>query len=536
MSELDGSGATIGGRYELLSKLGQGGMGAVYDAKHLATGRRVALKLISPELAEHPRVRSRFEIEARALAKIDSDHVAQVLDAGFDEARASPFLVMELMRGEDVEAVLKRVGPLAPEVAMRVFVQACRGLDRAHQVGIVHRDIKPANLFLAQVEDEQVRVKVLDFGIAKVIAPDDPDSGAISLVQSGMLVGSPVYMSPEQARGRGGVDQKSDLWSLSVVLYEMLCGQAPHEKTESLGDLIIAVCTEPSPPIRSFAPWVPEAIERLLMRALALDSDQRFQSAKDLIAAAKDLTGGKLELDLGAFVPADRSLPDVEKPAVAASHAAPSATLVDPALQSATAPVAASAPPPPAPSLSLSPKPASVPAPVAAPHSVVAGARPERHEDAEPPATRVMVLGALGVVIGAGVSLAIGLSVIGAARPTASAAPAGPDATASAAPNASTLSSAAAPSATAAAEVTASATATATVAPSATSSASAAVSSSAAASSSALRPVWSGTNVPPTATAPTAPPPTATATAPTATATAPPKPSTAPTIATPYDL
>ena len=209
-----------------------------------------------------------------------------MLDVGRDEATGAPYLVMEYLVGEDVQQLSERLGPVAPDLALRVGVQALLGLGRAHAQGIVHRDVKPANLFLTERDGGEVRVKVLDFGIAKVTT-GELESGEKKrpITRTGSFVGSPLYMSPEQTRGKGMVDHRSDLWSLGIVIYQMLAGRTPFDHIESLGDFIVAVRGTPVDPIRLHAPWVDPVIARAVERALVIEPAARYQSAEEMRAA-----------------------------------------------------------------------------------------------------------------------------------------------------------------------------------------------------------------------------------------------------------
>ncbi|WP_437965895.1 cytochrome c peroxidase [Sorangium sp. So ce260] len=282
MTDINLINTTLDQRYLILGLLGEGGMGAVYEARHLGTGRRVAVKVITSKLAQDDAVMARFEREARAAGAIESEHIASVLDSGRDRATGLPFLVMELLSGEDVDQLLRRLGPLPPELALCIVAQACMGLIKAHDARVLHRDIKPANLFLARRDGGEFSVKLLDFGVAKIQA-DDSFEHHQELTATSNLIGSPIYMSPEQARNMKDVDGRTDLWSLGIVLFKMLAGRTPYRNSRGLGELIVAICSVPAPPIQSLAPWVPYEVAEIVHRALQIDRNLRFQSAEELL-------------------------------------------------------------------------------------------------------------------------------------------------------------------------------------------------------------------------------------------------------------
>lgn len=280
-------GTVVDSKYQIVRRLGQGGMGAVYEARHLGTGRRVALKVIVPEalLGGDRDIIPRFQREARASGAIDSQHVVQVLDTGVDPQTNTPYLVMEHLTGEDVQQLVRRVGPLAPDVVLRIMAQACSGLSRAHQEGIVHRDIKAANLFVARREAGELVVKILDFGIAKVRADPMAASAHHGITRTGSMLGSPLYMPPEQVTGTKDVDPRADIFSLGVTMYEALCGVTPNHECETIGTLILAICSGKGQPIQQRAPWVPRGVAAIVEKALALEPSARFQTTAEMHAA-----------------------------------------------------------------------------------------------------------------------------------------------------------------------------------------------------------------------------------------------------------
>ncbi len=300
----------IGQKYRLVRELGAGGMGAVYEGLHTGVGKRVAVKLLHPHLLElDPNTLTRLEREARLAGSLESPHIAQVFDVGIDEASGSPFLVLEYLEGLDLEQTIDATGPLPYSIALRVAAQACVGLKKAHAAGVVHRDIKPANLFMTQREDDVV-VKLLDFGIAK---PYDEANkiDSPSLTRTGSLIGSPLYMSPEQARGLKTLDHRADLWSLGVALYTMLVGHPPNNHVESLGDLIFSICSQPAPSVRTIDPSIPESVADIVKRSLAIAPDDRYPSAEAMYEALVEALG------TGAKGSARHAIASIELPAVA---------------------------------------------------------------------------------------------------------------------------------------------------------------------------------------------------------------------------
>ncbi|AUX38398.1 MULTISPECIES: serine/threonine-protein kinase [Sorangium] len=306
-------GQVLDGKYTIVRLLGQGGMGSVYEAIELVSDRRVAIKVIRAEKKLSDDLVRRFRREAKAAMAAASPHIAQVLDAGVEPATGAPYMAMEYLAGGDLEDLLRRLGPLPPDLALRIVGQACMGVQHAHGAGIVHRDIKPANLFLAHGHGGEIVVKVLDFGIAKIRT--DPAYGidTTGLTSSGTLLGSPVYMSPEQARGIKTIDHRTDIWSLGVVLYRALTGRTPHQGADAIGALILAICTRPPPLVQDLAPWVPAEVAFLCHTALRIEADGRFRSAEAMLHGIRALTPEGLGLREDMLAP----LTEAERTAVA---------------------------------------------------------------------------------------------------------------------------------------------------------------------------------------------------------------------------
>jgi serine/threonine protein kinase len=297
-SELDPLGLIgkrLDDRYLVLRPIGKGGMGSVYEVEG-ANGQRLAAKVFSAVVDDSsPTALERFAREARTASDISSPNVARTIDAGSDDALGLPYIIMELLHGVELSSVLKKEGALEPQVAVRLVLQAAGGVAAAHARGIVHRDIKPANLFLQfEQQSEEVTVKVCDFGVAKHIRVNEVSSGAsqLSLTRSGSMLGSPMYMSPEQAKDAKAVDERTDVWSLSVVLWETLSGQRLWGGQTSLGELIVAICTEPIPQLDAVAAWVPRELARVVHRGLERDPNLRPSSVHAFIESLSVFSGG----------------------------------------------------------------------------------------------------------------------------------------------------------------------------------------------------------------------------------------------------
>ena len=285
-SALVAPGAIVAGKYRLDAVVGEGGMGAVWSATHTGLGQAVAIKFISREFVTSPEALRRFDAEAKAAAQLRSRHVVQVFDNGTLED-GTPYIAMELLRGENVYARVHRAGPVPLPEALEILSQCCKALGRAHAAGIVHRDIKPDNIFLAQTEEEGILVKILDFGIAKfATAPNDHSS-----TRTGAVLGTPLYMSPEQARGLKTIDYRTDLYSLGLVAYTMFTGNLAFS-SESFGDLLLQICTAPLPSLCANAPWLPGPMEPWFQRACAREPLNRFGSAQEFADALRAACDG----------------------------------------------------------------------------------------------------------------------------------------------------------------------------------------------------------------------------------------------------
>ncbi len=297
-------GAVLANKYRVERVLGQGGMGVVVEARHLALDERVALKFLLPEFAQHKEAAARFLREARAAVKIKSAHVARVSDVGTLESGA-PYMVMEYLAGADLSVVLQQQGVLALEDAVDYIVQACDAIAEAHSYGIVHRDIKPANLFLARHSDGSPLVKVLDFGISKV----QNEAGTDGLTRTTAAMGSALYMSPEQIRQAKSVDHRTDVYALGVSLYELLAGRQPFI-ADTFPALCVEIATGTPSDLRELRRDLPEDFVRVVEKAFARRLEDRFQSVSEFVLA------------LAPWAP-NRAQVLVDRIARAGGHAAP---------------------------------------------------------------------------------------------------------------------------------------------------------------------------------------------------------------------
>ncbi len=274
-------GSVIGGKYALQSLLAVGGMGAVYAAENTWTRRPVAVKLLHPEFVRTPEVAHRFMQEAQLASQLRHPNIVDVLDLGQDPADSSLYIVQELLHGNDLRAVLDASGRLDVSAAIDIVLPLAGALSLAHQRAVVHRDIKPENVFLAKDEHGGAVPKLIDFGISKVTTEGRDDR---NLTQAGTLVGTPNYMSPEQARGEAQLDGQTDVWSLGVMLYEMLCGKVPFDAPNQ-NVLMVKIIMDAPTPIQSIAPDLPPALATVVHTALARERSARYPDMATFAAA-----------------------------------------------------------------------------------------------------------------------------------------------------------------------------------------------------------------------------------------------------------
>jgi len=267
-------GDVLAGKYRVERVLGVGGMGVVVAAHHVHLDHKVALKFLLPAMLDHREAVERFAREARAAVKITNEHVARVTDVGTLD-NGAPYMVMEFLEGGDLADWLRRHGPLPIEQAVDFVLQACVAVADAHGLGIVHRDLKPANLFCVRRSDGQSLIKVLDFGISKMNAMGSSSPGA-SVTQTSAMLGSPLYMSPEQMQSPKSVDAKTDIWAMGVVLYELLTGLTPFDG-ETIAEVAIKAATHAPPPIRAVRPDVPAELESAIVKCF--EKDRRLRPA-----------------------------------------------------------------------------------------------------------------------------------------------------------------------------------------------------------------------------------------------------------------
>ena len=284
-------GRLLEGKYRVTRLIGEGGMGVVYEAEHTLIGRPVALKLLHGDFAKNPDALERFHREARAATAIRHPNIIEITDMG-TTPEGQPFLVLELLDGVPLARLLRDQAPLPAARLRDIVVQVLEALEAAHAKGIIHRDLKPDNVFVIQHPNRPDFVKLLDFGVSKLTG--EALGEGVSTTRTGTLMGTPSYMSPEQARGRKDIDHRVDLWACGVMIYEASCGRLPY-LGDNYNELLSSILLEDPPPPRQLNPRISAPLERFLERALAKDRDLRFPSAAEMRAAFLDATAAAPE-------------------------------------------------------------------------------------------------------------------------------------------------------------------------------------------------------------------------------------------------
>jgi eukaryotic-like serine/threonine-protein kinase len=271
-------GNIVAGKFRVERKIAEGGMGVVVAATHIQLHQTVALKFLRADIGADWDVLARFMREARAAAQLKSEHVARVLDVGVTED-GTPYMVMEYLEGKSLAHTLRAHGPLDIATAAEYAIQTCEGLAEAHSRGIVHRDVKPENLFLVERSPGWRAVKILDFGISKYALSDVPN------LATGVIMGSPCYMSPEQLRSTADVDHSADIWSLGATLHELLSGTTPFDSSLTLPELVTAIIERPAPSLHELRPEIPEELAAIVTRCLAKNKEDRYENIAQVALA-----------------------------------------------------------------------------------------------------------------------------------------------------------------------------------------------------------------------------------------------------------
>jgi len=318
-------GQIVAGKFRVLRIIGSGGMGTVWEGVHVKLGTRVAIKFIRPQFAQQPEARARFEIEARAAAKLQTKHACHVYDYGVSD-EGLPYIVMEYLDGESLSEVILRRGMLPAVEVANIIGQAARALDKAHQSGVVHRDLKPDNIFLATAEEGVTQgqfpytVKLVDFGIAKILDDVQVEGAGAPMggpTREGTVIGTPNFMAPEQLTVGGAPGPLTDVWSLGACAFAAMTARIPFEG-DVLGDIVLKVCAAPMPIASRINPNVPVGFDAWFSRACARTVEKRFQTATELADALAAVCGlssvriATLDEDQVQYVLRARSMPDIQ--------------------------------------------------------------------------------------------------------------------------------------------------------------------------------------------------------------------------------
>ncbi len=312
------AGSVLGEKFRITAEIGRGGMAAVYEAENIHIGKRVAVKILNAELTTSRIVRERFLREARAAAAIRSPYICDVYDSGMYEGR--PFLVMELLEGESLYDLMTRVRRLDADITLQIATHTCKGLGKAHEASVIHRDLKPENIFLTKNEEGELIAKIVDFGLAKFYESTEPDAENIRLTREGALFGTPAYMSPEQAKGRGDVDHRADLWALGCIVYECLTAQTVWNVDQGVAMILAQIAGAPIPKPSKLRPDLPASFDDWFLRALDRDPEKRFQTARDFSDALTEAIAGSAAAPTRGSAPSDQEGALVDE-LVSQSHA-----------------------------------------------------------------------------------------------------------------------------------------------------------------------------------------------------------------------
>jgi eukaryotic-like serine/threonine-protein kinase len=284
-------GEIIDEKYKITRLIGEGGMGAVFEGENLLISRRVAIKVLHAAMAMNEQTVERFQREARAAGRIGNDHILEVLDLG-KLPNGDHYMVLEYLDGEPLNGRIQRLGKMSPEQVAPLMTQVLAGLGAAHDAGIIHRDLKPDNLFvLREKAGQKDYVKIIDFGISK-FNPLSGDDAQKKMTQTGAIMGTPYYMSPEQARGSLEADGRSDLYSIGVIIYEAVTGQVPFDG-QTINELMFAIALNDPRPIEEFAPDIDPAFKLIVQKAMNKDKDARYQSAAEFADDLRAWMAGK---------------------------------------------------------------------------------------------------------------------------------------------------------------------------------------------------------------------------------------------------
>jgi serine/threonine-protein kinase len=284
-------GALVADKYRILRKLGEGGMGSVWLAKNEVTERDFAIKFLHPSADRTEAQLARFFQEAKVAGKLRHPSIVEIFDAGSDAALGdAPYLVMECLEGIGLDEAITKAGALPLGIALEITLEVCRALGLAHEKGIIHRDLKPSNVFLHRVGNGSLVPKVLDFGISKVLVDDETGRQVTGMTRTGAVLGSPLYMSPEQAAGDKSIDARSDVHAIGVMLWECLVGRAPFT-ADTYGLLLVEIIQGERPALSSILPNVPAAVSRLVGQAIARDRSHRFTNAGEMAEAIERVLG-----------------------------------------------------------------------------------------------------------------------------------------------------------------------------------------------------------------------------------------------------